>query len=409
MSTLHIVGGGLSGLTAALMAHDQGWRDIRLYERTSAIGGVAQSRIVNDHEVRTGTIYFGDDRDPQLTLLRRHGLNFEPFENRFGSVSVVNGKDYFQPGFGGPVIAAPDGDIALNPGPMTSLQDRFDRYPTEIAQRLTTMAQWHLNADPARVIGDGAVPMAMNRVIVADADNDTLKQLKQYDSLYDELYGLPRDAWGYSANATAHLPVGGFPRLFDDMRQVLNDLNIAICDRSLITPKVAHDLMNRGERVYWSANPMPLFPHAGMKAPQLLRTDFHVVSLTCRYGLEAPYYIQNFTTEGAIFRLYAYPTATASIVTLECVRPANEADLRLEAKRLVADTPIADLLTGEVVLEERQPRWLFHTVETVAALGVLRHHMAERYGACFIPGGWEQYAKAAKHAALQTALDRVAA
>lgn len=409
MSILHIVGGGLSGLTAALMAYDQGWRDIRLYERSDAIGGVAQSRMANGHEIRTGTIYFADDRDAQLQLLRRYGLNFEPFENRFGSVSVVDGKDHFQSGFGSPVVTAADADIALTPGEMKSLQDRFNRYPAQIAHRLTAMARWHLEADPATLDKDVAIPMAINQVIVADADIDTMKQFKRHDVLYDELYGLPRDAWGYTANATAHLPVGGFPRLFDDMRRVLSNLNIAVCDRSLITPKIAHDLMTRGERVYWSANPMPLFPHAGMKAPHLQRADFHVVSLTCRYGLNAPFYIQNFTCEGAIFRLYAYPTATASIVTLECVRPANESDLRLEAKRLVADTPIADLLTGDVVLEERQPRLLFHTVETVTALGVLRNHMAERYGAAFVAGGWEQYAKAAKYAALQTALDRIAA
>src|ERR1700710_2737990 len=87
MSRVRIIGGGLTGVRAALEAHRLGCRDIELHERFDRLGGVALPRVNDGLELRDSRHYFGPKGDPLRALLEWHGLAFEDFERRCGSVS----------------------------------------------------------------------------------------------------------------------------------------------------------------------------------------------------------------------------------------------------------------------------------------------------------------------------------
>lgn len=408
MSCLNIVGAGLSGLSAAFKAHETGYKAIRIFERTSHSGGIAHSPVINSHEVRTGTLYFRDDPDPQVQLFKNYGLTFERFESHYGALSQpVKGTDFFQPDFGGPVIHTGDDTLALSPLTGADLQARLDQYPPSVAERLKAIARWHLGGDISQISAEAATPMGINRIIPQGTNLETLTALKRNQPVYDELYGIARTDWSYNHNRNAQLPAGGFNTFFAEMENRLRDIGVEVHYKAAFTPDRAAEAIERGEQIYWSANPTPLFVYMQLPLPKLVRKDYYVYCFTADYALNAPYYIHNQTAEGAVFRLYAYPDASGAMVTLECVNAANETDLRAEVTRLCRLSMISDLRLGETVHSERQARWIFHAPETFDAINTLREKLAARFGDRFISGAWELYTRAEKYAHISHILERL--
>lgn len=82
MRRIKIVGGGMTGILAAMHAHRLGARQIELYERLDQLGGVAKPEMLGGLELREDCIYFGPSGNPIRNLLEDHGAVFTEFENR---------------------------------------------------------------------------------------------------------------------------------------------------------------------------------------------------------------------------------------------------------------------------------------------------------------------------------------
>ena len=184
MSRVKIVGGGLTGILAAFQAHAMGATDIELHERFDNLGGVALPDVRNGLEMREGCIYFGPSTDPIRALLETHGLEFQNFDNRFGSLSP---GDIYIEDFGGPGFACADITLTAPVGP--SLADRLDCYPAALRDPLVRYAHWHLGCDLSTVHESAATPLAINRSYPVGADLETLSQAKKTDPLANELCG----------------------------------------------------------------------------------------------------------------------------------------------------------------------------------------------------------------------------
>lgn len=400
---IRIVGGGLTGILAAFEAHRLGWRDIVLHERFEGLGGVARPRMSHGRELRDGCIYFGGPGDPIVDTLRAHGARFDIVANRFGSVSRdIDGYAAFTPDFGGPAIETADTAIAPPAGP--SLADRIAAYPPAVRETLERYVRWHLDADPAAIDGEAAIPLAINRVVPALADYDALAAAKRADPWTDELWGIPRAHWGRTANLEASLPRGGFMALFGICRQALEALGVQVVFESLISPRqaLAEVEADPDETLVWAANPTTLFKPLGLTPPELIRKTFASYIYRCDFDGPCPAYVQNFTAAGAAFRVYVYETGGDRMAVAECVREADPLALKDEMHALMAG--LGNLTVGELAHVSVQPRWIYHSLEAVAGLKTLRSRAAERMGERFIPGAWEPYAKAAKLAEVNAAL-----
>ena len=401
-SRVRIVGGGLTGILAALKAHDLGCREIDLHERFDDLGGVARPRQADGLELRDGCIYFGPRGDAIRELLEEHSVLFEDFENRFGSVSPGgDGQTVCTHDFGGPALQTTD--TMLNPQGGDRLSDRLRTYPDEICEALTRYCQWHLGPVLDEVHESAAIPLAINRVFPVGPAVEDIASGKRTDALQDELYGLPRGLWGRQTNTTASLPRDGFHAFLVQCRQRLERLGVRVHDTSLVSPRQLLTERTAGDAVVWAANPMPLFKVTGVAAPGLIKKTFATYAFKASCHGSLPFYVQNFTATGAIFRLYLYETRGQAVLLAECVREAGEAELRGEIDRLMAGFD-ASLQLGEQVGVNVGPRWIYQSVEAMRRLADMRAVLARTMGDAFIPGAWEPYSKAEKFAQVNAGL-----
>ena len=400
--SVRIVGGGLTGILAALKAHDLGCREIDLHERLDDLGGVARSWQAGPLEVRDGCIYFGPRGDAIRGLLEDHGLLFDDFDNDFGSVSPGRCGDVATHGFAGPALAT--GNALLTPPGGESLRDRLAAYPEDIAHALTRYCEWHLGPVLGEVHESAAIPLAVNRVFPLGPDIRDIAAGKRLDPLQDDLYAIPRGLWERRNNATASLPRDGFQAFFGQCRTRLDQLGVRIHGTSLVSPRQLLGDRATGKVVVWAANPMPLFKVAGLSAPRLIKKSFATYAFTASYGGPLPFYVQNFTATGAVFRIYLYETHGRVVVLAECVREADESELRDEIARLMPEFHGAGLRLGQRLSAKVGPRWIYQSVDAMQKLQGLRAGFASTMGSAFVPGAWEPYSKAEKFAEVNAGL-----
>jgi hypothetical protein len=394
VTCVRIVGGGLTGVLAALEAHRLGARKIVLHERSEALGGVALPRQLQGAELREGCIYFGGPNDPIRSLLEAHGLGFEEFDNRFGSISPGG---LYTDDFGGPALAC--AEIGLTRPAGRSLADRLAAYPATLSRPLADYAHWHLGCELSEIHESAATPLAVNRVFPVGADLAALAQAKRSSPLADELYAIPRQLWGRTANLTAALPRDGFVAMFRQVRTRLERLGVEVRERELVSPRQAMAEPAAGEVLVWAANPTPLFKALELPTPRLFAKTFQVETYRARFTGPAPFYLQNFTAQGCVFRAYVYRSGGETLVTAECVA---EGDVRAELPGLLA--PAGGLMLGERLSARSQPRWINPTIAAIGGLQQLRGAAAARFGPRFVAGAWESYAKGEKFAEVNAAL-----
>jgi hypothetical protein len=395
MSRVKIVGGGLTGILAAFQAHGLGARDIELYECFDHLGGVALPEQWHGLEMREGCIYFGPKGDPIRQLLETHGLAFEDFDNRFGSMSPGGRQPVYIEDFGGPALSC--ADITLSQPAGASLADRLACYPAELQRPLARYARWHLGCDLAAVHESAATPLAINRVFPVGADLAALAEAKRSDPLANELLAIPRSLWGHTNNLTASLPAGGFPAFLRGCRKALEAIGVTIHERSLVSPRHALAEHAAGETLVWAANPTPLFKAAGVATPGLLPKSFATYVFEARWTGPLPFYVQNFTAEGSCFRVYIYESGGRTLLTAECVAEDGGDPLTDDIHRMLKGFE-GDLTLGDLLAAAIKPRWIYHSTDAIARLADLRATLAERLGPAFVAGAWEPYAKAEKFA-----------
>ncbi len=393
MPRVRIVGGGLTGILAAFQAHRLGARQIELYERLGRLGGVALPEVREGREMREGCIYFGPEGDPIRGLLEQHGVRFREFDNCFGSVAHSLSEPSCAHDFGGPALKA--SKIGLSPLKGQSLGDRLACYDDELAAPLERYVRWHVGCDPSHLDASAAIPLAINRVFPKDAVLDDLSDAKQSDELANELFGIPRSMWGYTSNVKASLPVGGFTAMLRQCRAALEEIGVEIHERSLATPKRMLSEETADDIVVWAASPMPLFKAVGVETPKAPARQFATYTFEVEWTGPVPFYVQNFTAEGSCFRVYFYESAGSTLMTAECVEEVDPAALAKQIHQILAPFE-GELTLGEMLFRAVKPRWLYHSVDTIAKLGELREALAMRRGKNFVTGAWEAYAKGEK-------------
>ncbi len=376
-SRVRIVGGGLSGILAALEAHRLGWRDIILHERYAALGGAARPKVVHGREMRDGRRLFDGAVVETLTA---HGATFETVEDRFGSLGVgADGRRVFTWDFAGPAIDAPVGKVARPAN--DSLAARLAAYPPLIAATLEDHVRWRLGTDPASIHADAAVALGVDRVFPAAADLAALARAKASDSWADALYALPRGLTDAAASR-ASLPVGGFAKLFDDLHRALTRLGVKVELNSLVSPR---ELMGEaGDTIVWAADPTPLFKPLELAPPAPVETcRFSYVYEVAEFDGPCPVHVRNFTAQGATFAASLYESGGAKLVTAECVREADLKTLPTELRILLSG--FGALKLGPLVHSDAQAQ-TWPSLAAAEGLKALRGRLVERFGGRFVLG-----------------------
>lgn len=388
MTKVRIIGGGLTGLLAAFEAHRLGCRDIEIHEQGEQIGGTALPRTDHGLELRDRRVVFGGKGDPARALFEWHGVCFDDVEERSGSVTPGLGNDLvFTEGFTGPALASRQTGLAELTG--DSLADRLRAYPTEIEQALTRFCRTRLGVWLDELHASAAAPLGIDRVYPRHADTTTLVELKRTEALYNELYAIPRGMGGV-APRTVGLPRDGFTAFFATCRRSLEQLGVAILERSAPSPRDVLAARAAGDIVVWTAEPAALFPAVGLGVPMPIEKSRMAYVFKARFGGPQGLNLQSFAG-GAVTRLFVYESRGQALLTAECAGEAPDAELRSEVLRLAGG--FGDIELGDLVSARALPREAFPTLDGVAKLGDLRARLAETMGPGFVAGGWDADAR----------------
>lgn len=384
---VRIVGGGLTGVLAALQAHSLGWRDIELHERFGELGGPDLPRLDHGLELRRLCHLFGGPGDPVRTLLESHGVAFEDAENRAGSVNPTPCGDVaVVHDFSAPALRTRQ--IAVSTPTGDSLADRLRAYPSDIAQPLTRYLQWRLGAWLDEIDAAAAVALGVDRVFPTGGDVADLAAARRACPLHAELYDIPRSLCGRLDDTVVGSPAGGFVGLFGAAHRALERLGVSVRLNSLVAPGQALAEHGAGDVLVWAADPAPLFPHAGLEPPVQMGKSLGVHVFKARYAGPVPFMLRNFTAQGAVCEIQLYESRGQILLIARCVAEATDGDLRREIHRLMSSFGGASLHLGEQMLSTVEPRESCLTVDGARKLKAMRTVLQRRLGPGFIDAGW---------------------
>lgn len=390
MIRIEIVGGGLTGVLAALEAHRLGHRDITLHEATDQLGGAARPRVVHGHELRDTLITFGGPEDPVRRRLEDAGVAFDDVEMGCGSVSPTpNGGVTAIEDFSGPALACRSLGLAEPAG--DTIADRIRAYPTDMQAKLSRYAQWRLGGWIDETHVGAAASMGLDRVYPLGADISTLDEVRRADSLYDALYGAPRTLGGRGGPLKAALPRDGFAAMFELLRRRLVDMDVTIRQPSLVAPQRALKACADGAAVVWAADPAALYkPLDVTPAPSAGQKHVAYVFRT-RGARPAPFVLRNFTADGVVARLHLYASRGETLLCAECIAETTNDALRREILRLLAafggeEVVLGDQLSVSVAADTTCP-----SVGEVAARSALASALRRRAGEAFMLAACEPW------------------
>lgn len=382
MTKVRIIGGGLTGILAAFEAHRLGATQIRLQDALDRLGGWSLPRTMQGLELREGEFAFGSAHDPIRRSLEWQGVAFDEVDLYFGAVSPTS--DGRRADWGeGPVLAARN-PMGRSDG--ETLCDHLRAYPREAAEPLRRFCQWRLPLWLDQVHASAAAALALDRA---------------------RLLG-PGESPPPGFALRGAIPRDGLSGLFAASGRALARLGAQIELGVLVSPREAALDREPDEVIVWAADPTPLFDLAALPRPAAVAE--RVASYVFRADIAAPrpLTVRNFTAEGPVTQVRVYESRGETLVALECVDEANDAELRREATRLLSPFAERPPELGACLFANVRSRFACPTVEAVRGLARLKAELAQRHTGGFLVAGWESADAAARFAALsgemQTAL-----
>ena len=402
---VRIIGGGMTGMLAGLEAHRLGFQDIELHDPADRLGGTALPRMDHGRELRDRCLHFGTAGDPVRSLMESHGIVFEDFENRVGSVSPAPAGDLtYSKGFSGPALYTRDLDLAPIRG--DSLADRLRAYPADIQGHLTRYCRWYLGAWLDEVHESSAEAMGIARVFPTSADPADLAATRRALPQFKDLYDLPAALTGRLDGLTASLPEGGMTHAILKLQQALIRSGVKIRTPSLVSPDNGLAELGSEDILVWAANPMPLFKAFDLVTPRATSKTLTTYIFRLDHPGASPLQIRNFTATGAVSQISVYETRGQVLLSAECVAEVGDVDLRREIHRLMAGFGGAGMTIGEQLAVSMEPRWGCPSVAAVRGLAQLRAVIGRRYGASLVTGGWEAGDLSARFGTIRSDLAR---
>lgn len=317
----YIIGGGITGIAAALHLSEFKNIKINIFERTSFLGG--SLRDISDEN---DNVFFKDtqyiNKDSPLLSYIDPSLFYE-FDHIYGSYTSFNGQDIATKSFAGPVFPSNyllDRDF-LESNKIVSCLDYINQYPSPIRGCLNEFLKRF--CDPGLVHYSCLTGFNLGRVSIDDKF-DKIQKLKNKNSFYDSIYGLPRYYRGLDT-VKSLLPNSKYNILFDKVNSLFGRKNITTHFNSSVSISSLNENLENlivkvnGKKlelensiIIWTSDPNPLFRLFGSfpKSKPVRMKNLYFK----REGSDlSPMYIQVFSSEIPITRIYSYK----NLVTVE--------------------------------------------------------------------------------------------
>lgn len=303
MNDITIVGGGFTGIATALNINN---KRIKLYEASNQLGG-----ILRDH-TNLNDIFFSSCQylDANSLLLNKLQLteDFYKFEHRYGSYTDIFGKITISKNFAGPVYTGFLDSNLIKNTKFTNLKERLMSYPTQISNPLLNWFK-SIGVDSIKTHHSAISGFQADRIYCAGI-HEKIFNLKSSSIIADQLYGLPRE-YINKKKIYSLLPLNGFNKYFDYLEK---NLSITLNMKKIAKPFRVGNKVHIGNKDYkecpnllvWTANPSPLFKELFNVKLDSMRHYAETLTGYIDRKVEIPFYIQVFSSQTSILRIYVY-------------------------------------------------------------------------------------------------------
>ena len=305
-----IVGGGITGIAAALYAKELGFRNIYLFEKNNSIGGILKDFKINNRISFLRNCQYFDSHSPIFNVIDKN--LFYEFKHYCGSFSNFNGNKIVRNDFVGPTFVSNEVKIMRNIDfEKDNVETYFNAYPKFISIELKKLFNRISNSH--NIHNSCLLSLQLNRVFIQNKVKQTL-QCKSESIFHDNLYGLPRNFLGLK-DSYCCLPMGGFDNLFTKIYSELISKEIKVKLSINVNPTYENDnlyLKIKDEKIncsndliIWTAYPnnfllMDKKP-LRYKPVNMLNYYFKINNF-----VDNPLYIQVYDFKSSIMRIFIY-------------------------------------------------------------------------------------------------------
>ena len=329
-----IIGGGLSGCTAALYLRKKG-HEVKIYEKSSNLGGVARDLEFNNEIFCNGPNYL----KPNSLLIQL--IKKEKFFNKiikiqnisYGSFTDIFNKETVSKKFAHPVSLLHFENEKRLYQPK-NLSNRINLYPKYISKNLTTWTKKFEN-DISKLHQDCSHLMGFGRIHFKNDDKQILI-LKKKSKLFDEILGIPN----HKKLEKICVPINGFNNFFNVLKRHLKKQGVKIENSSKV------NIINNNKKIFFShlkknikadyfilaSNPIPLINALNSSKLDNPIIKFEVIAfdlVNYRNKIEN-FYIQVFSKKSNIFRIYLFNINNKNKIVIEILKNNLKIDIKDE-------------------------------------------------------------------------------
>lgn len=407
-----VIGYGITGCISALYLCRRGYQ-VSIYDSSPAKGGnmhdiiCNQSRYFNNRQYLNSHVTWFEDLRHELTC------DFLEFEHTCSSYTSILDEVIVQHDFPGPVIKRPMQGLNSAETNSESLLSRLSIYPQPVSSGLLNWAQLFA-ADLDRIHYKCAEGIQLSRVYFDYDDHDLIKH-KQESPLADDLLGVPGSIIDpNSSRIKACIPVNGFDGFFRKLHDFLKLNGIQIFPDSPVIPRrqpggdisiFCREHKINADLIIWAGNPVPVIHAAGFGKLDnpVCKMILYVCYIDNQSSSLSPHYIQVFSNNSNITRIYLYEIDGVKKATVECF---DKNELIMQSVIADANIILAEsgfkfklLMAGSI----RQKRYIFYTIDDYRRFETFEEFSAKTN---MIGGAWWAYGHNAK---IDIIFDQIAA
>lgn len=390
-----VVGAGVSGCMAALLAADAG-HDVTVLEAGSEIGGTLRDVQVNGRIWFPNCQYMSCETFWFQALVELADVEYSVFPHTYGSWSDLFGDVVVHDKFAQIVVPKLKATPVLDTSPLSSAINRLGRYDRDVSSKLVHWAKaW---GDLSALSHENCNQMQLGRVFHCDDVAGTLR-CKRINATGDALFGVPRDlreeTWPIERAA---LPAGGWGTAFASIERALLARSVRIFKDARASVRHQNGIINvessgesfESDITIWCANPNPLVNSLGLQRLDSPSTKMKSLLFEMEgHFSEQPTYWQIFSRSTSITRIFIYEQRGVPCLTIEAFDRRSETNQIAELGRsILRDVGIEAQLRLATEVSER--RFALTTVRDVETFRTLELMLAELP---IISGAWDIYGR----------------
>ena len=371
-SQIGVVGGGITGFVVARELSRMGYPVVLLEARKRSAGTLRD--YVSDSEIFFNSTHYLNANSSWYKDIPNEYLH--KFDHEYGSYTDIFGGNSITQNFAGPVC---DHDLSgyiegtKDVFMCSSIADRLNFYPTLIKDNLHRWLR-RFDLDLKNIHHSALVGFAATRVFPR-ANTEKIRLLKKVNMVASELYGLPRNALGLQ-KLVSLIPRNGFNDLFAFFNSNADTFKIKYGENvKLHFDGKNHILISRSgaiynyDRIIWTANPSHYLASRYSAKVDSKSVKFNIATGMLNHLVDKPFYIQVFSHNLVIFRLYVYNLNNKGKVTIELIPDRiDEVELLSQANHLLKEFNLP--LIKKFVSNHVQSRFFTYTLSD--------YHLIER-------------------------------